>query len=342
MIGIAVAARPCGPARSPRRLHELADARPAAWTDRRRIASFSCRPSIVQSSYLLHDIDVTFDAGDPLQLVAKGTGWSGLADDARPAKPRFVADDRRERAAYEQLLPGSMPVRRTSTATVVDGHDTSHLILERSPGVPIWQCEKGEPWHAAARQLARLHVRAQAAGVRAAAAAVPLLRYDASAVRGRGAPVPCDSIAARPQEIAAIARAHAHATRWLLAQPSGVMHGEPYPSNVLIDDANGAPSVCLIDWEMMALGPQILDLAHLVAGRWTDDQRAGIVDTYRAEQLALGATPSSREHLLMTLDCGLMHLAVQNLGWSDAWSPPPQQAHDWRGEALRLSRKCQP
>ena len=32
-------------------------------------------------------------------------------------------------------------------------------------------------------------------------------------------------------------------------------------------------------------------------------------------------------------------LAVQNLGWSDAWSPPPQQAHDWRGEALRLSRK---
>ena len=275
-------------------------------------------------------------------MSRKGTGWSGLADDARPAKPRFVADDRRERAAYERLVPWLDGGAPQFYGEVIDRSATSHLILERRPGVPLWQREKGEAWHAAARHLARLHVRAQTRRGAGGAAAVPLLRYDASLFEGwRGA---CDAIRSGPGRTTwpAIARAHAHATRVLLAQPSGVMHGEPYPSNVLIDEANGAPSVCLIDWEMTAVGPQILDLAHLVAGRWTDDQRAGIVDTYRAEQLALGATPSSGEHLLMTLDCGLMHLAVQNLGWSDAWSPPPQQAHDWRGEALRLSRKCQP
>ena len=308
---------------------------------RRRIVTFSCRPSVVRSSYLLHDIDVTFDAGEPLRLVAKGIGSAGLADDARPAKPRFVADDRRERVAYERLLPLLDAGAPKFYGAVIDEQATSHLILERRPGVPLWQCGQGEAWHAAARQLARLHVHAQAVGVQAGAGAAALLRYDAALFEEwRARAMRFDRGPA--QELGAIARAHAYATSRLLAQPSGVLHGEPYPSNVLIDNANGAPSVCLIDWEMMALGPQILDLAHLVAGRWTDDQRAVIVDTYRAEQLALGATPSSCEHLLMTLDCGLMHLAVQNLGWSDAWSPPPQQAHDWRGEALRLSRKCQP
>jgi hypothetical protein len=309
--------------------------------ERGRIVSLACRPSIVQSSALLHDIDVSFDAGEPLRLVAKGLGSNGLADEAKPAKPRFVADDRRERFAYERLLPALDAGAPRLFGVVVDSQDTSHLILERRRGVPIWQRQKGEAWYEAARHLARLHLRAQAADVCACVDAAPLLRYDASMFEAWRLRATRFDRGPR-HEMLTIARGHEKATQWLVQEPVGVLHGEPYPSNVLIDDAGGTPAVCLIDWEMVAVGPQLLDLAHLVAGRWTDGQRSAIVETYRAEQLALGASPSSCEQLLMTLDCGLLHLAVQNLGWSDAWTPPPQQAHDWRGEALRLSRKWQP
>ena len=29
-----------------------------------------------------------------------------------------------------------------------------------------------------------------------------------------------------------------------------------------------------------------------------------------------------------------LHLALQWLGWSPDWRPPPEHAHDWLGEAL--------
>jgi hypothetical protein len=41
------------------------------------------------------------------------------------------------------------------------------------------------------------------------------------------------------------------------------------------------------------------------------------------------------------LDCCRLHLAVRMLGWSDDWEPPRDHAHNWLGEAQRISRRLQ-
>ena len=35
------------------------------------------------------------------------------------------------------------------------------------------------------------------------------------------------------------------------------------------------------------------------------------------------------------LDSARLHLALQNLGWSQNWEPPPEHAQDWRAEIVR-------
>jgi aminoglycoside/choline kinase family phosphotransferase len=126
----------------------------------------------------------------------------------------------------------------------------------------------------------------------------------------------------------------------LLAQPTTFIHGEFYPANILVNgNGGGTVNVCPIDWEMAGLGPALIDLACLLSGGWTDDQRADLAEAYYREIGAHGGDVPSPEHYLRTLDCCLIHLSVRNLGWSPDWLPPPGHAHDWLGDALRLSEK---
>jgi aminoglycoside phosphotransferase (APT) family kinase protein len=95
--------------------------------------------------------------------------------------------------------------------------------------------------------------------------------------------------------------------------------------------------VCPVDWEMAALGPGLIDLAALTAGGWTSDEREKLALAYHA---ALGSheTPPL-DAFLVVLDYCRLHLAVRWLGWSQDWTPPPEHAQDWLGEALGLAEK---
>jgi hypothetical protein len=132
----------------------------------------------------------------------------------------------------------------------------------------------------------------------------------------------------------------------LLNERTGFIHGEFYSSNVLVQRRDCSAGATLfmvrpVDWEMAALGPPLVDLACLLAGRWTDAERADVADTYFLELAGLGGDVSPRGNYLKTLDCCLIHLSVRNLGWSNAWTPPAVRAHDWLGEAVRLCEKWQ-
>ena len=100
-----------------------------------------------------------------------------------------------------------------------------------------------------------------------------------------------------------------------------VIHGELYPSNVLV----GEHAVWVVDWETAAAGPAVVDVAALLSG-WPAASAAKLLETY-------GAVDP------LALDCARLHLAVRWLGWSAGWSPPPEHARDWRLEAeLAASR----
>jgi aminoglycoside/choline kinase family phosphotransferase len=141
--------------------------------------------------------------------------------------------------------------------------------------------------------------------------------------------------------LCALAPTHSRVVNRLLDEETAFLHGEFYSENILVESGDGAMTVRPVDWEMAAFGPALMDLAHLVAGRWSDDARAHVADAYFRELQAHGHDTPQRERYLETLDCCLIHLSIQNLGWSDAWTPPPEHAHDWLGEALRLCEKWQ-
>jgi hypothetical protein len=309
----------------------------AAWFGARRgITRLERRPSVQQSSFRVDEVDVRFADGTTVALFAKAVHWHAMTPEARAAKPPFLWDPERERATYEAILsPLSVEGARYFGSYVTGG--VRYLLLERLDGTPLWQIGEFEAWREAARWLARMHARVGAAGATFSRAATHLLRYDRPFY---------DCWMRRVQDfyesgpaLQRLAACHEQVVDALLAEQNTFIHGEFYPANVLIERERGAFVVHPIDWEMASLGPALIDLACLIAGQWTDDQRADVADAYFEERSALGADVPPRAHYLWTLDCCLIHLSIRNLGWSRDWSPPPDRAYDWLRDALRLCDK---
>lgn len=262
------------------------------------------RPFAYGTSHRVEEIDVVLDDGTRVALIVKEVGRDGLLEEARRAKPGFLADSAREVAVYSGLLATS-DLGTPAFYGAVTGERTL-LVLEKVAGVELWQVRELDAWLDAARWLARMHVTL------ADRAAEPyLLRLDAPyyrrwLTRARAQTRALDHVAARYDEV----------VERLLALPTVVIHGEFYASNILVSGSR----VCPVDWEMAGAGPGLIDLAALTAG-WGEHEQAAIVDAYG-------------EVSAEALDCCRLHLALQWLGWSPGWSPPPEHARDWLAEAL--------
>jgi thiamine kinase-like enzyme len=120
--------------------------------------------------------------------------------------------------------------------------------------------------------------------------------------------------------------------------PQLLVHGELYPSNVLVAGAGAAVEVWPVDWEMAGVGSPLLDLAALTSG-WEGDVQADLVDAYLDEMGPGGWWASDRDEVGELLDCCRLHYALQWLGWSPQWSPPREHARDWVSEALALGER---
>jgi thiamine kinase-like enzyme len=309
---------------------------------RRRVSSVICLPSPNRSSFVVNDLDVRLDDGTTLELVAKAAHWDALSAEARRAKPRFLWDPERERASYEAILsPRLIGSARYFGSCGRSG--ARYLLLERINGTPLWQHGDRDAWREAARWLARMHVEIgleRAAGSRAASHLIKYDRqfYDRWIARA-------DSFHRRQsRQVRTLMGRYRRVIETLLTEPVTFIHGEFYAANVLIE-ARRAPSrgfvVRPVDWEMAALAPPSMDLACLVAGRWTDEERADIADAYYQERARHGDGQVPRAEALKTLDYCLIHLCVRNLGWARDWAPPPDRAYDWLADALRLCDKWQ-
>ncbi len=304
-----------------------------------RVSSVECRRSRYQSSFFIEEIDVGLNGGTTVELMAKAICWQAKSPEAHLAKPAFLWDADRELTTYESILASQDLDSPRCFGSYVDETGVRYLLLERIPGIRLWECEEFESWREAARWLARLHSRVNVDTARATPAARHLLRYDREFY---------EAWLHRAQQFhepdanfTKLIERHPYVVERLLDQPTTFIHGEFYSANVLVEERPASPTVRPVDWEMAALGPALVDLAHLVAGRWSDEERRDVTDTYFRELGAFGVEIPPREHYLETLDCCLIQLSVQNLGWSDTWTPPPDHAHDWLGDAVRLCEKWQ-
>jgi aminoglycoside phosphotransferase (APT) family kinase protein len=282
------------------------------------------RPNHYCSSYSIEDVDLTFEEGESLSLVFKDVGLSALDTQAAGAKPAALLDPEREIEAYREVLgPARLEVPACYGAVAQPANGRHWLFLEAVDGVPLWQASGRDGWEEAARWLADLHRRG------APARQGHLLDYNAVHLRrwlDR-------ALAFSPEgSLDVVAEVWDRVVDRLSGWPRTFVHGEFYPSNVLVRRSATRTHVVPVDWEMAGTGPGLLDLGALTSGSWTAGERERLALVYR-ESLPVAARPASEELLDALAHCRI-YIAVQWLGWSPDWTPPAEHAHDWLADAV--------
>jgi hypothetical protein len=296
------------------------------------------RRSEYRTSFPLEELELILVDGTPLRLIFKRLDWEALTDEGRLAKPGFLHDPSREPAVYGSILAAapSGPPRCYGSAT--DPELGRHwLFIEWVDGRELFQVGDRGLWEAVARWLGTMHRRLSGELDRHRMSG-RLLEHDHShygrwIVRARRFAHASGQPASHAESVDRLMARYEPAIEELAAMPKTVIHGEFYASNVLVAGDAASPRVSPVDWELAAAAPGLVDLAALVSGGWSDEDRDAIVSAYRS---AIGsATFSSRQ-----LDLARLSVAVQWLGWAEpSWRPPAGQRHDWLGEALVLAER---
>jgi Ser/Thr protein kinase RdoA (MazF antagonist) len=291
----------------------------------------------------LEELHLQWDDGTTDDLVFKDLSPRSVPKTRRLAKPHFLRDPLREIDAYR--LWSTVPQFSMSAycGDLVDRDRGQYwLFLQKLPGDELYKIGDFEVWKEVARWLARMH-----AGRVHRRAGSPLdhgIRYDPAYLR-RWVPRALENCSnfstGSRRELAELAENYDTVVARLAALPVTFIHGGFYASNVLVACEGRGHRVYPIDWEMAGIGSGLLDLAALISGRWSDDQRQQLSLAYfdsldDADRSAYRSWTAFREALD---DCRL-HLAVQWLGWSRNWTPPPEHAHDWLREALQLGQQA--
>jgi aminoglycoside phosphotransferase (APT) family kinase protein len=283
---------------------------------RRDVREIVVEPHPYRTSHWLAALEVGYADGSSESLVLKDLGSLG------EARPAFVHDPLREIDVYRRLLPGARLGTASFRGAVVDPSlGRFWLVIERVRATELWQIGSFESWLRAAGWLAEMHVRLKDAE------SEHLTRWTREYI---GTWIARARALSRDAAVVLAARRAAELTERILALPAGFVHGELYPSNVLVDEPSGR--VCAIDWEMAGVGPLLLDLAALTSGNWNERERRQLTDAYWR-----GAnTTSSFDELVVELDVCRLLVALQWLGWSRRWTPPPEHAHDWLADVRML------
>jgi aminoglycoside phosphotransferase len=300
-----------------------------------RVEELIRRPSPYRSSFPLEEIEVRLRGGKSLRLMFKDLSPSALADTAR-SKPAFLHQPLREIETYRRILePAALGPPRCYGGVVDPPLGRYWLFLEKVPGVELYQVGAFRLWKAVASWLADLHARFAGAGEMPAE--VPLLVHDAGFYAmwpERAATLLGE--AGREEDrrrIQAIGRRYDEVIDRLLSLPRTLIHGEFYASNVLVDERDDRPRVAPIDWELAAVGPGLMDLAALTTG-WDAARARELARTYRERA---GPPDEGGEASRRGMAACRLHLAMQWLGWSGSWTPPPEHRRDWLREALEAA-----
>jgi len=291
-----------------------------------RIAAVDRARSIYSTSFPIDDLVVTLADGSRLELVHKDLAWEALLPGARRTKPRFLYDPGREIAVYRDLLdPTRHGTARCYGVVADEGSGRFSVLLEKVNGVELYQVGDLELWQRVARWLAAFHAEFAPRVAAGALDAVPLLAHDADFYRTWPARA---ARFVRDQRLDWLVDRYDEIVDRLVGLPTTLVHGEFYASNVLVSGER----VCPVDWEMAAIGPAMTDLAALTTGgAWSERDRASIAAAYGRER---GHRVSGAE-----LDACRVGLALQWLGWAEAWTPPPDHAHDWLAEAVAATER---
>lgn len=313
-----------------------------------RIQRLRRRRSVYSSTYTIENLEVELARGRRLSLVFKNLSPSSLLEAAQEVRPRFLYNPLREIETYRSILdPQRFGTPICYGALYHPGQQRYWLFLERVRGPLLWQVGEMETWRQAAQWMARLHTEFELRGkVPRPAKFAHLLTYDRRFLgvwasraedflrKGAG-----EHTAKARRQFSRLVNGYERLIDRLLALPQTLIHGEFYPSNIILRQAGQEHRICPIDWEAAALGPSLMDLAALTSGDWNSDQKQDLVTAYREALVRVNGWPPPLPELMELVECCQLHLAMQWLGWATDWSPPKMHARNWLDEVFRLAER---
>jgi hypothetical protein len=307
------------------------------------IVKLERRPSVYRSSFALEEIEAHLDDGKILPLMFKDLSWQSLLDDARRVKSELLYHPTREIDTYRMILNPSGMSTALCYGSVVDAQaDRYWLFLERIVGRELYKVGEFAIWQQAARWLAHTHGRF-ADKITESNLSASLLEYDEtfySSWMNRALAFLVDFATLKPHSeawrIAWVAECYTQTVARLMELPVTFVHGEFYASNVLVSGNEDALRVCPVDWEMAGIAPGLIDLAALIAGSWSSDEKLALADAYY-DALAPDANEIFPKHQFMVdLEHCQLYLAIRWMGSFGRRQPVSQHAQDWLSEAVRL------
>jgi hypothetical protein len=289
------------------------------------------------TSFMLEEVTADLDDGSRLDLMLKNLSASDMTPAAKRAKPAFLLDPEREIEVYRSVLAPHKFGPLLYAASADARTRVYWLLIEKFHGRELYQCGDLDAWIAAARWLSDMHQRLGVANLNRSGDR--FIMYDRTFYRTWMQRAERFFL----KEDRNVSPTRRAALRWLsdryktvvdrlLELPLHMIHGEFYPSNVLVTEADGGWRVCPIDWEAAAFGPGLIDVAALTLGRWRDDERHQMIAGYI--EAAGDNPPFTIAEAVEIVDYCQIHLSVQWLGWFGRRRPPAAHASDWLSEAL--------
>jgi aminoglycoside phosphotransferase (APT) family kinase protein len=306
---------------------------------------FEERRSLYSSSYSIKNLNLILDNGERLRLVLKDVSPSSLLPAARKIRPSFWYDQRRELETYQRLLDfrriGTPVFYGSSAVPEINGY---WLILERVKGPLLWQLGGLESWESAAEWLAAFHSEydsnvcdhSEARFAHLLRLGPPqfnqwLARAEAFLKRRHG--LDLETL----RRFGRLADRYDRVVNYLAALRCGCIHGEFYPSNIIVRAGSENKGICPIDWEVAGIGPVLFDLSALASGDWHADDKRKFAMAYRERTERHKDWPPPISELLEHMRMCQLHLCIQWLGWASEWSPPRDHGKDWLAESLKLA-----
>jgi hypothetical protein len=298
------------------------------------------------TSASLELVSAAMDDGSERRYVLKHLGARSVLEAARRAKPSFVVDPRREIEVYRRVLAPLNVGPRLIGSRISPATGSYWLLTEHVTDLRLFEVGDPATWTGVARWLGELHKRLTACNRQALSRKARLLQYNREwytvwlerALRFFADDGPMPSRRSRTALEWLAERYHKVVER-LLSLPQTVIHGEFYPSNVLVAGTPADPVPCPVDWEMAAIGPGVIDLAALTSGEWRPHDRRAAIAAYVEGS---GSHRDAFAELAESVEYAYVYLAVQWLGWFGRRRAPAGHLRDWlaeaadRAEALRL------
>jgi hypothetical protein len=297
------------------------------------------------SSFAIEALDAELNDGTELSLIFKDLSPRALLEEARRVRPNGFYRPEREIIVYRDVLNSAGLGTANCYGSLIDQDaDRYWLLLEKVAGSELYTIGDLSIWRDVAGWLARTHSQfSESSNVRRSNA---LLKYDShffnacleraeTHIKPRAGACKVD-----PSSVTNIWAQYRKAVSRICSLPRTLIHGEFYPSNILVSAENADFRICAVDWETSGIGAGLLDLAALVSGKWTEQQRQELAEAY-FEALDRPRKLNDFEQFTSDLLCCRLHVAVAWLGWSPDWQPPLAHQHNWLEEALFISQQLQ-